>query len=509
MIVVSLILLTGAIQFVEQELDSYTGNYTKYYYDWIYHKADLDRDGQVDLLFPTFVRFQRDGLFPSDAQASVPRIAEKPYADIFEGSLYLRFPDRLVVYQWQEDAWLTVQDQLVSWPSPAPTVWESDDDKKVEALRFEPFLVDLDGDTIPEIVLPGQEGLFIYRQMAGAYQMASVLEVFPPLKLALGGSSRLLSMDSRRINYPYRWNNCSYVVDGNRLTVFMDDAEGESSSVYKVWRYRIESEEEGFKAVPETEEPVVTEPLPWTREVAYFSQENTDPYRRNCFTPIRMDNASTLGYYRITRGISSALAYPTPMLEISVAIDNGKSFRSFRTHYGWAPDSQVLVDVNGDGRLDIVTRSTDLFDGGLRETINRILNSKRIVEEVNVYYQDARGQFSQRPDIASRFAVTMHAPMSRGGYSQHSRITGDFNGNGRKDVAVMAKPDEIAIHLFADSGFASRPAAAATIPERASWILDDVDGNGRADILVLWSKRDEESNIRTYHRKIYLNREAL
>ena len=62
--------------------------------------------------------------------------------------------------------------------------------------------------------------------------------------------------------------------------------------------------------------------------------------------------------------------------------------------------------------------------------------------------------------------------------------TGDFNADGWNDIIIEYKPDELGIYLYSNGAFSDKPDYVIKIPEYASFLLDDLNNDGRSDILL-------------------------
>lgn len=492
------LLFLGALTFVEQDLcivshGSYGGSGGDGLFSrrWEYRHADIDGDGHVDLLLPAEVCFQRNGAFPPEARVLTPGAKEKASVDCFGGVLYLRYPDRLALCKWEDGAWQTIQEQRISWPKPAPEDSSEHADKGCgqDFARLERFLTDVDSDNVPEILLPGEYALHFYRCTGGVYAETARWDVFPPLKVRRGYTPALWPESRRSIAMPVRQRSFRYAVTGNRLMVVNSEFWWGSDRRFEVIHYRIEAAQ-GFAAIRET-----------------GSEETAGPFPDWISCPCRMNGETPLDYAGWTNTLSEASAFPLPLIDISVAMDGGKTRQTFRTQ-----ESEVdtpFTDFNEDGRLDLVTWSSDLYDGGLRETVNRFLNGSKATQEVRIYLQDAQGGFSKTPEVSRRFALDLGKPIARGGRylgGWMCNVNGDFNGDGRHDAAVRVEPERIAVYLCEGAAFPTQPEGFATVEEKAWFGVDDVDGDGRSDIIVWWWERDKNTPRIQY--RVYLTRES-
>ncbi|NOT64283.1 MAG: hypothetical protein HOP19_29045, partial [Acidobacteria bacterium] len=134
---------------------------------------------------------------------------------------------------------------------------------------------------------------------------------------------------------------------------------------------------------------------------------------------------------------------------------------------GAHPDNFVTQDFNGDGKLDIATTSGFGFDGNTPD-----------VNNVRVLFGDGRGGvsgFVELPTAQSPSGIT----------------SGDFNGDGKPDLAVAGfgysgdggRPGGISIHLNQGAG-QFQPATAVDVGGRflLSIVAGDFNGDGKLDL---------------------------
>ncbi len=114
-----------------------------------------------------------------------------------------------------------------------------------------------------------------------------------------------------------------------------------------------------------------------------------------------------------------------------------------------------LVDIDGDKRLDVLLISVPL---GLKNFINFFLRGKLSVD-AQVYLFNGAG-FGEAP--AFETTLTMDAPEGR---EQVAYAMGDFNGDGRQDIAFGQSADQIGVFVGEPGRFiSSKPWASLNLP---------------------------------------------
>jgi len=461
----------------------------------MYRLADLDDNGQQDLILPTGVYFQHNGAFSERMKAPSPAADAPAACDVWNDTLYLRLPDRLQKVRWEGKAWSIESDQPVAWPDPGNNMLLSMYAMPA-GLRFERVLHDVDGDGAPEIFIPNERGLSVFRTGAdGAYQKAAEFDVFPPLQLARVEGRQLWPESERRISFPARAMNCRYNVNDNEIAVVTrEDCPTMTRGTlarYRVSRFTIDTDALQLVSAETREE--TTEPFPPHLQLVRLNGDGI------------ADIAG--GDWQVVE--SSPL--PMPIYETRASTDGGKTFRTIRVT-GFRPH-QSFIDVNHDGKTDIVTESTGLFDGGVREAMSRFCTSPELRHTVSVYLQDASGRFAQKADVSGVFYIQLEAAPIRGGimFNRYQagelfNLTGDFNGDGWNDALVQDRPSRLALYLGRSDGFDSRPCASLSIERLDRFTVADYNGDGRADIAVHWYNADEP--VAELKTRLYLTREG-
>ena len=489
------ILAIGAVTFVAQDLADLTVDVGATGPGFTYRLADLDGNGQQDLVLPFGVCFQHNGAFSDRMKAPSPSSNSPAACDIWAGTMYLRLPDRLQEVRWEGKAWSIKSDQPISWPDPGNQMLLSMYAAPA-GLTFERSVQDIDGDGAPEIVVPTERGLAVFHTGAdGSYAEAARLDVFPPFQLARVEGRQLWPEIERRLTFPARTMNCRYNVDGNQVAIVTRE-DCPTMTLGTLARYRVTHftiDAHTFQLVADETREDVTEPFPPHLQLVRLNDDGI------------ADIAG--GDWQVVQ--SSPL--PMPIYETKASTDGGKTFKTARVT-GFRPH-QSFIDVNHDGRTDMVTESTGLFEGGVRESLNRFCTSKEIRHEIRVYLQEASGRFAQKAGLSGVFYIELDAAPIRGGamFNRYQsgelfNLTGDFNGDTWNDALVQDRPGRLALFLGGHDGFDSRPAASITIENMNRFTVADYNGDGRADIAVHWYNNGEPAaQLKT---KIYLTREG-
>jgi hypothetical protein len=165
------------------------------------------------------------------------------------------------------------------------------------------------------------------------------------------------------------------------------------------------------------------------------------------------------------------------MLEPRVTSDGGKTFQGVRAVSCEMIDG--FADLNGDGDLDIAMCSSDIFEGGVRETVARALTALELTEEVRVYLQAPPGGFPKEPSIVFPFTLKLDAPLAMLGDLRFlwrtCSLQGDFDGGKRFDLLLARSSDELAVHLFEGNSFSKTPNAVLAVGAEEEYEIADLD----------------------------------
>jgi hypothetical protein len=150
----------------------------------------------------------------------------------------------------------------------------------------------------------------------------------------------------------------------------------------------------------------------------------------------------------------------------------------------------LVVDVDGDGRLDIATPSTRL---GLGRVVSALF-SGRISVDLDIYRLRDGGSFADQPDYRTRFKVEFD--LETGLMSYPAVAVADFDGDGPAELLVQQKPDELTIFpgvagaaIFGDD----ERVISLPLPRNGQMVeARDLDGDGRSDLMVRYGPADGE-----------------
>lgn len=465
-----------------------------------YRHADLNGDGRLDLVLPNRVYLGRSLGFGPGLPIP-PHPADEPeHMDLLGDTLFLLSTTGLRVIQREGDAWRVDHQQMdtlpegYAFPASSPRQWTR-------------FLQDVQGDGVPEILLAGDRGLYVYvydpEGPAPPWKCVMTAPIYPALRLAAAGANALWPPDQRRLDLPTREMTCRLFIRDDAVTVRTREEQDDLRVRYRTYAYRIAEGDAGSNAlVCRREAEFLSPPMPAFVQPCALAPD-TEP----------------IGYAGGRWEWLPHQPVPIPVFETAVSTDGGGTFHTVRVR-GLRPACS-FVDFDGDGYADLVTEQTGLLDGGVRETVSRFLTDATVEHTVQIYRQDPTTRtFASEPTVSERFSIDLGAPPVHGSEMYHRYrgselllLNGDINGDGVLDFVVQDRPDRIAIYYGAADGARSSagslrsllsfgrtartPDAALPIQPDRRFSIDDVDGDGRGDIIVRWMPADAGATERS------------
>ncbi|MDX9971432.1 MAG: VCBS repeat-containing protein [FCB group bacterium] len=453
--------LDGDLEFSQQDM---------VWREWRNTDTDIDGDGTNDLIDDSLLYFLKNGHYSE--KTSYPISAEEvaPVGQFWKRDLYLRYPDRLEVATWENGAWKKKSVQPVEWPQPDPSFRAPDPGDEPEtnedrAVRFSSFLHDIDGDGTPEIALAAEKGFCIYALGGERYEPSGVLKVYPPVR-PVRVSQYYLNEDDG----PQRAMRCGLTLSGATLTSVDFDFFSKDKARFNISRYSLKPGENEYTAEPLSQ--MTTEPMMQYMEPESLNSDETVDFVGRYFDDAR----------------SNPLRHA--IQTVSVSTDGGKSIQTLRsTEIPYS--NRKFADMDGDGDSDFVIQRTGIFDGGLRELVNRVFTDTTVKHRLDVHLQDGQGRFSAKPDFGWEGRLQLDRPPFKQSAMVNKYVRdgliglGDFNGDGRMDLAIQDKPERIAIRFATANGFEAKAASWVTTTAETDFVIADVDGDGRSDIVLM------------------------
>jgi hypothetical protein len=347
---------------------------------------------------------------------------------------------------------------------------------------------DLDGDGMPELLFPLQDGLHIYSVVDEVYTALPVLAIFPKTKLIPMEEALAYSNVDRGLFYPDQHLTFHCAIEGDSVIVLTKRAVNAESVVYAEFRYQLHREKTGFRAE--------------------LSGDSGNEVKMASFVqPCRLNADARVDYGGGELDYTSSLALLTPIYTTVVQTSPEAATQTFRTK-SFAPHV-MFTDFNQDGNFDLVLERTDITHGGLRETLNRYTTQRKFTHQLSVHFQQPDGQFSANADVSTHKSIRLdETPIRLSDMFERYQAgkllnaTGDFNGDGMNDLLVQHSPDEVALYLWTGQSFSESPDEVFPIGPHETFHVLDLNLDSLSD--VVFQGVAEHEGESTPHTRVLL-----
>jgi len=151
--------------------------------------------------------------------------------------------------------------------------------------------------------------------------------------------------------------------------------------------------------------------------------------------------------------------------------------------------SLPVVDVDGDGYVDMVMGHIPINS---REGFRKAVTAQEVDFTLKYYFFRPSAGFPKDPDYERDLAIHFSNEFffteeRRLYYEEFVSLNGDFNGDGKKDLLVRDRSNEISVYFFLsrEKGFSKRPDLRLKCSEAIDWWeVKDLNGDGISDLIV-------------------------
>jgi len=148
--------------------------------------------------------------------------------------------------------------------------------------------------------------------------------------------------------------------------------------------------------------------------------------------------------------------------------------------------SPGLVDINGNGKQDLVIINVSF---GVRNIVNFFMRGRLAINAEVYLFED--GGFGSTP--AYRTTLSLEAPEGR---ERVAYALGDFDGDGRKDVAFGEGSNSLVIKRGEEDRFVEQRAwATISVPSFGTARTHDLNANGADDIVLFHPAGEHQKRV--------------
>lgn len=469
MIAPFLVCLIGAVSFSSEPLDGvhiappnpYSGVSQC---NWL--PFDANRDGAQDWLTIEGVHVQVDGRFPANQFRKLDSAPSAAYMDVWKDTVWFWDKNTLTQFAMDNGAWKEIATQDL--PNPMINLSALN----VTRRNLTRFLFDLDGDALAELVAISEEGMQIFAMQDGRYRLRGTLEVLPAMSLLPAMETALWPMGERHIQIPQRYRYARIWLEDHSVNVltWKNLPADTRQFTLKTWELS-SSVTAGFTV--QNLNVQETFPLPMTA------------------MPCRLNADPQLDFAGSELQTATGAAVPQPILNAWATLDAGKTVHTRRSAATYRFRQHVqFVDFDGDGDLDFVTESPDIFQHGLRETLGRFTTRTHIQLNIEVFLQ-VENKFEETPALSHTVDIHFSAPPIKAtpdfeAWLSGKRVnfTGDFNADGFRDLVVRDRENHLAIYLAERFHIPAKPSSQITLEPSQNFAVFDMNNDGLSDIII-------------------------
>lgn len=154
----------------------------------------------------------------------------------------------------------------------------------------------------------------------------------------------------------------------------------------------------------------------------------------------------------------------------------------------------VTTDIDGDGMQDLLVRKVRLSFA----RVIRALLSGNVSLRLNFFRMTPEGGYAEEPNYVAR--INVQFSMASGQMDIPAVAVADFNGDGYKDLLKQTKPNRLSLslgnagpELFVDESIDIE----VDLPRNGELVTsEDVDGDGRADLIMRYTAADGDQASR-------------
>ena len=457
---------------------------------------DMNQDGRVDIIFivknKIYISYQNTDCTFSSFEVLISSLqGAVDFGDIFQGGekeIIVMHEHGISCFQKLKGRWDESPISLVE----KPTLYK---DLSFQGLIRERFVLDIDNDGIPELMLLGPKALHFYRKnKLGIYQLRQTL----PIETSIYRGFLGIRVSHGPIDWLVR--NKKKILSGKEWPVaahYLTWSEEFSWPSFMIGDFNQDSKKDFAWIQPK--QIIKMEGIQTTYEyrVHYFDENNIFSSEAgriihdihgawlspNC-TDIDGDGHLDFLRYQI-KYKSQLLQRPRIQFELFLAKDDGTypetPFQILETS-SYPIGADLLTDITGDGRKELVLIHLERRGFSIANIIRQYVE-KGINAEVRILpFRQGEG-FSQQEAIRKKIDISFitGVPVS---------LAADFNGDGAKDMIVVSR-DHLRIYpfLIGKNEFSNQPWLNVKIPPNGFPLVKEIEGEQKSIVILFYSDK--------------------
>lgn len=334
-----------------------------------------------------------------------------------------------------------------------------------------PFIQDLNGDTLPEILIPTFENLSIYQKSDSSYQLIRDCLIRPRYQF-LGHKGMDLIIQPPELHF--------IDFDGDRrqdlIHLFEDHIQiflNPSLMNYS-----------NLTLLPDLEFDF------GSRRIAHSALDQTSPVSHH----IRLHDLNADGYMDCIVSQAARSGYVHTISQLHLYLNQEGMLASFPDYILTAENyagEHFIQDLNGDGLQDLILFNLDIG----YTAAARLILTRRFTHQYEIYLMREDCHYPSKPD--SKLSVKID-PRERPLVSMLYALSliEDFNGDGSMDLLVADKKTEWILYPGTPVGeFNSKEKSRIRTTTLLDQITVDLNSDGAAD-LIQWDKEDARGAIK-------------
>ena len=382
----------------------------------VFDLADLDHDGKLEFIF-----LKEDGC----------------YLKTFGDSLFSNQTQRIINI---------------------PSLFLSFDKSRLTRI---PLCFDLNGDSLPEILIPQMHGIDIVSKTDTGYAVTNHLWIDHPLHFSVHPP---LSLTISLPELAFR----DFNGDGRRDLLFIQD---QQLDIF-------------LNHFAQSSGDLIPPDLHYNMRSRHLIQSSLNRLSPST-TFLEIVDLNNDGFSDLLLTQAPRAQFPGRISQIQIYINRYGKLRPLPDQILTAENfggEHIFRDFNGDGLLDIATLN---FDIGILQAAKFLL-TKKIKNICRIYLMRSDHTYPDHPNSRINFHRKLTLTDLTESSLHKQNFEGDFNGDGLVDYIIATDKDQFAIYPGKGKGqFTKKSARDISTPTSEHFLITDINQDGCSD-LILW-----------------------